>query len=247
MSLGSRCHPPCRSVRTFTVNSPRLSGFTTDSPALESAVISRYRPRAPSVATGLLSMDMLPMATAFRSTSSGHQSPSLELSLGRSAPSLEMSYCGVFIGRRWYTPSFWHTEQKGKFTERQPFTSGTDFGAFRALDPSCVAKRQTVLASHPNNQRMDTLRLGWSSLQGIAPSRAVFPYPFQPSEVAPIRGPHTGASTVTPQSSGPNREKQEHTETTRQRAMWMTRQTLSLATLSQTFMRVSSDPKNKRD
>ena len=58
--------------------------------------------------------------------------------------------------------------------------------------------------------------------------RAVFPYLFQPSEVAPIRGPHTGASTVTPQSSGPNREKQEHTETTRQRAMWMTRQTLSL-------------------
>ena len=34
---------------------------------------------------------------------------------------------------------------------------------------------------------------------------------------------------VTPQSSGPNREKQKHTETTRQRAMWMTRQTFFLS------------------
>ena len=34
--------------------------------------------------------------------------------------------------KRWYTPIFWHTEQTGKFTESQPFTSGTDFGAFRA-------------------------------------------------------------------------------------------------------------------
>ena len=98
--------PPCRSERTCTVSSPRLSifsppgptyrcpftepfdgfksifgqsfGFTTDS------VISRYRPRFPSGTTGLLSMDILPIVTAFKSTSSGHHSPSLELSLGRS-------------------------------------------------------------------------------------------------------------------------------------------------------------------
>ena len=50
---------------------------------------------------------MLATVTAFRSTSSGHHSPSLELSLGR----LEMSHCGASIGRRWYTSSFWHTEQ----------------------------------------------------------------------------------------------------------------------------------------
>ena len=137
MSFGSRCHtPPCRSARTFSVGSPMLSIFappcstyrcpftepfdgfrstmdqssrlTIDSPALGSTVISRYRPGSPSVATSLLSMDMLPIVTAFRSTSSGHHSP-LELSLGRSSPSLEMSYCGALIGRRWYTPSV-HSE-----------------------------------------------------------------------------------------------------------------------------------------
>ena len=59
-------------------------------------------------------------------------SPSLELSLGRSSPSLEMSYSGAFIGTRWYTPRFWHTEQAGKFTQKHPFTSGSLFDAFRA-------------------------------------------------------------------------------------------------------------------
>ena len=39
------------------------------------------------------------------------------------------------------------------------FTSGTDFGAFRAQGSICCNAR-TVLASHPNNQGMDTLRLG---------------------------------------------------------------------------------------
>ena len=162
--------PPCRSVRTFTVKSPRLSifsppgatcrcpftelfdgfrstfgqssGFTTGSPALESTVISRYRPRLPSVATGLLSIDVLPIVTAFKSTSSGHHSPTLELSLGRSSHSLEMSYCHVIIGRRWYTPSFWHTEQTGKFAEKHPFTSGTDFAAKRRT-VSCFPSQQS--------------------------------------------------------------------------------------------------------
>ena len=81
------------------------SGFRTDSPATESTVSSRYRPRMPSVSPVLLSIVMLPIVTAFRSTLSRHLSPSLELSLGRSAPSLEMSYCGAFVGRRWYTPA----------------------------------------------------------------------------------------------------------------------------------------------
>ena len=179
MSLGSRCHThrvvrrellPCNSPRLsiFSPQGPtyrcpftepfdgfrstfgQSSGFTTDSPALESTVISRYRTRLPSVATGLLSIDMLSTVTAFRSTSSGHHSPTLELSLGRSSHSLEMSYCDAFICRHWYTPSLWHTEQAGKFAEKQPFTSGTDF----------ATKRRTVFASHPNNHGMDPLRLG---------------------------------------------------------------------------------------
>ena len=62
---------------------------------------------------------------------------SLELSVGRSSTSLEMSYCGALIGRNLYTSSFWHTEQTGMFTERQPFTSGSDFGAFRAQGSIC--------------------------------------------------------------------------------------------------------------
>ena len=66
MSLDSRSRlPPCCLGRTFTVNYPKLSifsppgptyrstcghssGFTTDSPASESTVFSRYRPRSPS-------------------------------------------------------------------------------------------------------------------------------------------------------------------------------------------------------
>ena len=172
--------PPCRSVRTFTVKSHKLSifsppgptyrcpftepfdgfkstvessGFTTDSPAPESTVISQHRPRSPS-------MDMLPIVTAFRSTSSGHHSPSVELSLGRCSPSLEVSYCGALIGRHSYTPNFWHTEQAGKFTERGNLSHRVQTSVrFVPKDPF-VAKHQTVLASHPDNQGMDPLRLG---------------------------------------------------------------------------------------
>ena len=187
MSFGSRCHlPPCRLVRTFTVSSPRLSifsppgptyrcpftepfdgfksifgqssAFTTDSHVPESTVISRYRPRSPSVATGLLSMDMLPIVTAFRSTSSGPHSPSLELSLGRSSPSLKMSYCGAFISRRWYTTSFWYTEQAGKFTERQPFTSGIDFGEFCAQGSICCKASNCSCFPSQQSKESDPLR-----------------------------------------------------------------------------------------
>ena len=122
---------------------------------------------SPSVATGLLSMDMLPSVTAFRSTSSGHQSPSLELSLRRSSPSLEMSYCGAIIGRRWFTPSFWHTQQTGKFNERQPFTSGTDFGAFRAQGSMCCkASNCSCFPSQQSRNGYSSSR--WSSLQGFS-------------------------------------------------------------------------------
>ena len=47
------------------------SGFTTDSRAPESTVISRYQTRSPSFSTELLSMDMLLIVTVFSSTSSG--------------------------------------------------------------------------------------------------------------------------------------------------------------------------------
>ena len=83
MSLGFRCHPRrvvrCELLTRLSIFSPpgptyhcpftepfngskstfgQSSGFTTDSPALESTVISRCRPRSPSVATGLQLMDM---------------------------------------------------------------------------------------------------------------------------------------------------------------------------------------------
>ena len=99
--------PPCRSVRTFTVNSRRLSIFTPPRPtyrrpftepldgfrkpfgqssvftsysrAPESTVISRYRPRLPSVSTGSLSIDLLLVVTVDRSTSLGHYSHSEQI------------------------------------------------------------------------------------------------------------------------------------------------------------------------
>ena len=134
--------PPCCSVWTFTVQSPKLSsfsspgstyrcpftepfdgfrstfgqssGFTTDSPAPQSTVISRYRPRLPTVSTGYLSIDMSPIGTVFRSTSSGHHSPSLECSLGRNSigtssgrPSHWRRHTEELqIGKCWYTPNF---------------------------------------------------------------------------------------------------------------------------------------------
>ena len=79
------CHCQCPFTEPFDGFKSifgQSSGFTTDSPAPESTVISRCRPRSPSVATGLLSMDMFPIVTAFKSTSSAPHSPSLELSLG---------------------------------------------------------------------------------------------------------------------------------------------------------------------
>ena len=121
LALDSRCHLHCRSVRTFTVKSPGLPIFSPPKPTYRCPFTEPLdgfkstfghssgfttRPRLPSVSTRLLWMDMFPIVTAFRSTSSGSHSPLLELSLGRSSPSLEMSYCGAFIGRRWYTPSF---------------------------------------------------------------------------------------------------------------------------------------------
>ena len=118
MSLDLRCRPLCCSVRTFTIISHKLSTFsppgptyrspctepfdgfrsifghssgsTTDSPAPESTVISRYRPRSPSVSTQMLSMDMLLIVTVFSSTSSGshssHGATSIGTSTGRHSP-----------------------------------------------------------------------------------------------------------------------------------------------------------------
>ena len=68
-------------------------------------MISRYRPRFPSVPRDSLSMVVLSIVTVFRSTSSGHHSSSLESLLDRSS-SLKISHCGVLDGKRWYSPSF---------------------------------------------------------------------------------------------------------------------------------------------
>ena len=63
----------------FRSTSGQSSGFTSDSPAPESTVISRYRPRLPSVSTGSLSIDLLLVVTVDRSTSSGHYSHSEQI------------------------------------------------------------------------------------------------------------------------------------------------------------------------
>ena len=85
------------SLGNLTVSNPYSANRPISPLILQhlSQLISRYRPRSASVATGLLSMDMLPFAAAFESTSSGSHSSSSELSLGGSSPSLEMSYCGA--------------------------------------------------------------------------------------------------------------------------------------------------------
>ena len=60
-----------------------------------------------------------------------------------------------------HTPSFLHTRQARKFTERQPFISHRVQTSVRFVpkDPF-VAKCPTVLAFHPNTQLLDPLRLG---------------------------------------------------------------------------------------
>ena len=176
MSFGSRCHlPPCRSVRTFTVKSPRLSIFSPPRPRIVVLSLSpvtetkqslanrldsrlslqhRYRPRSPSVATSLLLMDMLPIVTAFKSTSSGHHSPSLELSLGRSSPSLELSLADAG------TPTASGTQNRQESSLRGNLSHRVQTSVRFVPKDQFVAKREIVLASHPNNQGMDPLRLG---------------------------------------------------------------------------------------
>ena len=123
-------------------------------------MISRYRPRSPSVDTGLLSMDILPIVTAFRSTSSGHHCASLELSLGRSFPSLEMSYCGALIGRRWSTPQLLTHR-----TDRKVHWEATFHIGYRLRCVSCprihlLQSVKLILLPIPTTKEMDTIRLG---------------------------------------------------------------------------------------
>ena len=68
-----------------------------------------------------------------------------------------MSYCGALVDRRLYTPSFWHTEQGSSLRGNLSHRVQTSV-RFVPKDP-IVAMRRTVLASNPNNQGMDTLRL----------------------------------------------------------------------------------------
>ena len=155
--------PPCRSVWTFAVNSPRLSIFSPPGPEPFDGFRSTFGQSSWIhnwfFCTGVNSDSSVPTSLAicfWRVVAS----PSLVLSLGatsigtssgRPSPTLEMSYFGALCGRCWYDPNFRHTEQTGKFTERQPFTLGTDFGAFRAQgstrcktsDCSCFQSQQS--------------------------------------------------------------------------------------------------------
>ena len=71
------------------------SGLITDSPTLESTLI---------LGTDL-AHHLLRQVCCRWTCQSSHHSPSLELSLGRSSPTLKMTYCGTFIGKRWCTPA----------------------------------------------------------------------------------------------------------------------------------------------
>ena len=115
----------------------------------------------------MLSMGMLPIVTAFRSTSSGLHSPSLELSLGRSSPSLEMSYCGAFYSQTLVHPASGTQNRQGRSLRGNLSHRVKTLVRFVPKD-TFVAKRRTVLASHPNNQGMDTLRLGDCKVSEIA-------------------------------------------------------------------------------
>ena len=179
---------PCRSVRTFTVNSHRLSifspprptyrcpftepsdgfksifgqssGFTTDSLAPESTVISRYRPCSPSVATRLLWMDDGHVANC--DCVPVHLVRPLSV-IGVVARSV-FSFTGDVILWRFHwqtlvlfpascTLNRQESSLRGNLSHRVQFSV-----RFVFKDPF-VATRRTVLASHPNNQGM-TLRLG---------------------------------------------------------------------------------------
>ena len=127
-------------------------------------MISRYRPRLPSVSTSLLSMDMLPIVTVFRSTSSGHHSPSLEWSLG--AHSVGTSSGRPFFFFQWRcrtdelslanvrTHPTSDTQNRQGSSLRDAFSHWVQTSVrFVPKDPR-AAKRQ-----NPNNQKMETLRL----------------------------------------------------------------------------------------
>ena len=136
------------------------SGFTTDSPAPESTVFSRYRPRSPSVATSLLSMDMLPICDC------------VQVHLVR-PPTLHHWSCrsvGLLLHRRCHTvalsladvgtlPASGTLNRPGSSLRSNLSHRVQTSVRFVPKDPF-VAKRRTALASDANNQRTDPLRPG---------------------------------------------------------------------------------------
>ena len=163
--LSSHLQGPREPFEGFISAFGHSSAFTTDSPVPESTVISRHRPRLPSVSTGLLSMDMLLIVTVFSSISSG--SPLFIVGVVLRSGFLwnfvksTFSLTGdvILVSCSWqllavHTQLF-DTEQTVKFTERQPSARDTDFSAFCAAGIRLLKKYQTA---HPNNQREKTLR-----------------------------------------------------------------------------------------
>ena len=97
-----------------------------------STVISRYRPRSPSVATSLLSMDMLPIVTALKSTSSGHHSPSF-LVVARSV----FSFTGDVTLSRFHLQTLVHSQLLAHRTGREVHEEANFHIRFRLRCVSC--------------------------------------------------------------------------------------------------------------
>ena len=111
---------------------------------------------------------MLFIVTALSFTLSRNHSSPLELSRGATSsgtsrgqhsPSLEMSYWRTVIGKcRPHTPNCGHTEQIGKYTERQCFAREPDLGGAFCSQGSTWCKRRTDHASNPPSGRLTPLQ-----------------------------------------------------------------------------------------
>ena len=178
----------------FTVNSPKLSSFHLQGPRvvvlslsplkvsdpqlanrldsqlilLHWSVISQCRPRLPSVSTGLLSMDMLPIVTADSSTSSSHHSSSLELPIrgGFFWNFVRLTFSlarDVTLGSCNWQLLTAHTQLLTHRTGREVHRS-TSFSTGSVPRDPRTAKSQTV---HPNNQRKKALHRLLRCLRGL--------------------------------------------------------------------------------
>ena len=146
--------PPCCSLRSTSGHS---SGFTTDSPAPESMVISWYRPRLPSVSTSLLSVDTLLIVTVFSSTSSSNHSSHGATSIGNSSdrhtPSLGIAYWRSCKWQMLVVYAQFLTQNKQGSSLRGNLSRWIQTSVLSVPKGPHAAKCQTAHASSPNNRR----------------------------------------------------------------------------------------------